>query len=94
MLLSILFVILTIIDIVSTKQILKLGGWEANPIVRLTMRCGLFIPVKIISTIFIVFLISSTDSLLIGLICCGILSVFCINNCYQLYMYNKESQAS
>lgn len=89
-LLSIIFIILNILDVITTNKILRVGGFEANPIVRLLMEIKMFIPMKILGTLIVLYIIALSNSLQVGLVCCGIISLFCINNCYQLYQYYKE----
>ena len=90
--LAVSFVILNILDVVTTRRILALGGYEANPISRVLMKFNLFLPVKIIITTILASDIISNQNQTNGLILCGIISLFVINNYYQLYMYNKEVQ--
>jgi hypothetical protein len=87
--LSILFTFLNIVDIITTNQILARDGEEMNPIIRVLMKFNLFIPVKIISNIFIVYIILISP-IKTGIICCAIMSIFGINNCIQLYLDSKE----
>ena len=82
------FIILNILDIITTKKILALGGFEINLLPWLLQKIKLFIPFKIITTLVLTaFIIHSSGS---GLTLCGIISLFVINNYYQLYKYNKE----
>ena len=92
MFLALCFIILNILDVLTTRKILTLGGYEANPIPRVLMKFNLFLPVKIIITVILTFGIISNQNQINGLILCGIISLFVINNSYQLYMYNKEIQ--
>ncbi len=43
-LLAILFIILNILDITSSRKVLRNGGYEANPIARLLMRYQIVYP--------------------------------------------------
>ena len=88
-LLSIVFTFLNVIDVITTNRILALDGEEMNPIIRVLMRFKLFIPVKIIANIIIVYIIMSSP-IKTGIICCIIISIFSINNCVQLYLDSKE----
>ena len=90
--LALSFIILNFLDFTTTNKILALGGCEANPIVKVLMRLHLFIPFKIGLTLFLAGTILSSKSFNNGLILCGVISLFVINNYYQLYMYNKEIQ--
>ncbi len=89
-LLCIVFTFLNIYDIISTKQILSYGGFEANPFVKIIIKLNLFIPIKIIVNLIIIALIILSPTINTGLVCCGVISIFAINNCYQLYRYSKE----
>lgn len=86
-----LFIILNILDIVTTRKILALGGYEVNPICWILQKINLFIPFKIIITLILAISIKISSSYLSGITLCGIISLFVINNYYQLYMYNKEN---
>ena len=89
-LLSIVFTFLNVIDIITTNRILALDGEEMNPIIRVLMRFKLFIPVKIISNIIIIYIIMLSP-IKTGIILCCIISFFSINNCVQLYLDSKEA---
>ncbi len=84
-----LFIILNFLDFITTKKILDLGGEEISPIPKLLMKIHLFTPIKIIITLFISFCIVNSSDILTGIILCGIISIFVINNYYQLYMHSK-----
>ena len=86
-----LFIILNILDIVTTRKILALGGYEVNPICWILQKINLFIPAKIIITLILALSIKISPTYLSGVTLCGIISLFVINNYYQLYMYNKEN---
>ena len=84
-----LFIILNFLDFTTTKKILALGGEEFSPIPKLLMKIHLFTPIKIFVTLFISFFIVTRSNILTGVILCGIISIFVINNYYQLYMHSK-----
>ena len=86
-----LFIILNILDITTTRKIIALGGSEMNPIPWLLMKIKLFVPIKLIGTLALATIIMISPGILTGMTLCGIISLFVINNYYQLYMYNKES---
>ena len=82
-LLATLFIIMNILDITTTRKVLRNGGYEANPIVRLLMRVHLFIPAKIIMILFILMTMIMTEGetgIMTGLICCGIYGFIVLNN--------------
>jgi hypothetical protein len=85
-----LFITLNILDIVSTRRILALGGTEVNPIAWILQKINLFLPIKIMITLILAasIIMSTTYN---GVFLCGIISLFVINNYYQLYKYNKEN---
>jgi len=87
---SVVFTFLNIVDIITTNQVLARDGEEMNPIIRILMRFNLFIPVKIIGNIIIIYLILITP-IKTGIVCCIIMSIFAINNCIQLYLHSKEA---
>ncbi|HQF37304.1 MAG TPA: DUF5658 family protein [Candidatus Dojkabacteria bacterium] len=87
-----IFIILNILDIITTKKIISLGGYEVNLIPRMLLKIKLFTPVKLAVTIALSIFIMINEDVYIGIIFCGIMSLFVINNYYQLYMYNKELQ--
>jgi len=89
-LISIVFTFLNVVDIITTNRILARDGEEMNPIIRILMRFNLFVPVKIISNIFIIYIIIISP-IKTGIICCCIISFFSINNCVQLYLDSKEA---
>ncbi len=76
-LLAMLFIVLNILDITTTKKILRNGGYEANPIARLSMRLHLFLPAKIGMVIIILLMMAVMDEnkgITLGIIGCGIYS--------------------
>ena len=87
---AIYFIILNILDVTTTRKILASGGYEANPIARLLMKFHLFLPVKIIITLSIAVGIITISDLTTNLVLCGIVSIFVLNNYYQIYKYNQE----
>ena len=89
-LLSIVFTFLNVIDVITTNRILALDGEEMNPIIRVLMRFKLFIPVKIISNIIIIYIIMLSP-IKTGIILCCIISFFRIHNCVHLYLDSKEA---
>lgn len=92
-LLAILFVILNILDVTTTRKVLKNGGYEANPIARLLMYLHLFLPVKIVTVIIVVFLMSSLDEgfgVMLGLTCCGIYVFIVSSNFRTIRLQNME----
>ena len=60
-LLAVLFIILNILDVTTTRKVLRDGGYEANPIVRFLIRLHLFIPAKIIMVILIIVIMAFSD---------------------------------
>jgi hypothetical protein len=89
-LLALSFIILNILDIVSTRKIIALGGTEVNPVAWILQKINLFLPIKIIITLILAATIISTNNYN-GILLCGIISLFVINNYYQLYMFHKEN---
>ncbi len=89
--LGLCFIILNLLDVTSTKKILSLGGREDNPIVRFLMKIKLFIPIKILVTLFLAAFIVTDKSGLTGFVLCGVILLFVINNYIQLYLYYKEN---
>jgi hypothetical protein len=85
LLLALLFIILNIMDITTTRKVLRNGGYEANPIARLLMRFRLFLPAKIGMIIIILLLMAVMDEntgIALGIICCGIY-IFIVWNNYR-----------
>ena len=92
-LLAILFTILNILDITTTRKVLRNGGYEANPIVRLLMRVHLFIPAKIIMILFILMTMIMTEGetgIMTGLICCGIYGFILWNNFRTIRLQSQD----
>lgn len=87
---AICFIILNILDVTTTRKILASGGYEANPIARLLMKFHLFIPAKIVITLALAVAIVGNSDIVFGLVLCGIISIFVINNYYQIHKYAKE----
>jgi len=87
---AVLFVILNVLDITTTRRIIALGGREVWPLPWLLMKINLYLPIKIIVTLALAILIIINSEMSTGLVLCGIISLFVINNCYQLYKYNQE----
>jgi len=87
---AVLFVILNILDITTTRKIIALGGREVWPLPWLLMKVNLFLPIKIIITLALAGVIVIVQDPTTGLTLCGIISLFVINNYYQLYMHKKE----
>lgn len=86
-LLSLLFVILNILDITTTRKVLRNGGYEANPIARLLMRYHLFIPAKAVMVIVILLMMAAADKdagTILGLLCCGMYVLVVGNNIRSL----------
>lgn len=82
-LLAVLFVILNVLDVTTTRKVLRKGGYEANPIARLLMRFHLFIPAKAGMVIIILLLMAASDvatSTALGIICCGMYVLVVGNN--------------
>jgi hypothetical protein len=91
-LLAILFIILNVLDITTTRKVLKNGGYEANPIARLLMRFHLFIPAKIIMVLLILLIMLMAEEetgITTGIICCGIYIFIVLNN---LRTFRLQSQ--
>jgi hypothetical protein len=83
LLLAIIFIILNILDITTTRKVLRNGGYEANTIARLLMRFHLFIPVKIVMIFIILLMMAVMDEntgIALGIICCGIYGFIVLNN--------------
>ncbi|MDP2862581.1 MAG: DUF5658 family protein [Desulfobacterales bacterium] len=84
-LLAMLFIILNILDITTTRRVLRNGGYEANPIARLLMRFHLFLPAKIIMVLLILMIMilaEEESGIKTGIICCGIYD-FIVWNSYR-----------
>ena len=86
--LCIAFIILNILDVVTTNRILAMGGYEANPIVRLLIKLRLFVPFKAAGTLFFVWIVLTSKTPV-----SNYLAVFCTlfylllvgNNIYQIH---------
>lgn len=92
-LLAVLFIILNILDITTTRKVLRNGGYEANPIARLLMRFHLFIPAKIIMVIIILLMMAVLDEntgITLGLIVCGIYGFIVWNNFRTIKLQAKD----
>ena len=93
LLLALLFIILNILDITTTRKVLRNGGFEANPIARLLMRFHLFIPVKIGMIIIILLLMVALDEntgITLGMIVCGIYGFIVWNNFQAIKLQAKD----
>lgn len=83
LLLIFLFIILNILDIVTTRKALALGAREVNPLARFLMKHRLFLPVKGMVTLLIVWIILSQEpegAILTGSLCCLLYIGVIINN--------------
>ena len=93
LLLAIIFIILNILDITTTRKVLRNGGYEANPIDSLLMRFHLFIPVKIGMIIFILLMMAALDEntgITLGMIVCGIYGFIVWNNFRTIKLQAKD----
>ncbi len=86
---AVLFVILNILDITTTRKIIALGGREVWPLPWLLMKVNLFLPIKITITLALAAFIMISTEVYNGVFLCMIISLFVINNYYQIYLYNK-----
>ena len=92
-LLAILFVILNILDVRTTRKVLNQGGYEANPLARLLMRLHLFIPAKVLMVILIIVIMAFSDrgtGIYTGIICCGIYSFIVWNNLRSIRLQAQD----
>ena len=93
LLLTLLFIILNLLDITTTRKVLRNGGYEANPIARLLMRFHLFIPVKI-GMIFIILLMMAVmdenTGISLGIICCGIYGFIVLNKLITIRLQSQN----
>ena len=92
-LLAIIFVILNILDITTTRKVLRDGGYEANPIARLLMRFHLFIPAKIIMIIIVLSMMIVFDEnagTTLGFIVCGIYGFIVWNNFRTIRLQRED----
>ena len=93
LLLALLFIILNILDITTTRKVLRNGGYEANPIARLLMRFHLFIPAKIGMIIIILLMMAALDEntgITLGMIVCGIYGFIVWNNFRTIKLQGKD----
>jgi len=93
-LLAILFVILNILDVRTTRKVLNQGGYEANPLARLLMRLHLFIPAKVLMVVIILIIMLGFDretGITTGVICCGIY-LFIVGNNYRTLRLQAQEQ--
>jgi hypothetical protein len=92
-LLAILFIILNILDVTTTRKILRNGGYEANPIARLLMRFHLFLPAKIGMVIIILLMMVEMDEntgITLGIICCGIYGFIVWSNFRTIRLQSQD----
>ena len=92
-LLAMLFIILNILDVTTTRNVLKNGGYEANPIARLLMRFHLFLPAKVIMVILILLIMMAADEetgIKTGIICCGIYLFIVWNNLRTIRLQSQD----
>ena len=83
LLLALFFVILNILDIVTTRRALALGAREANPFARILMKHRLFIPAKILAAALILFIMYGQEpenAIWTGSLCCLLYTGVVINN--------------
>ena len=89
------FIVLSILDVRTTSKVLALGGYEANPIVRLLMKWNLFIPFKTIATAAVAMIIlfaNEPGSIHLGLFSCILYSLIVLNNLWAIRQARKWSQ--
>lgn len=82
-LLALLFIILNILDIATTRKALALGAREVNPLARFLMRHHLFLPVKGIVALLIVGIMYAQEAegaVWTGSLCCLLYIGVVINN--------------
>jgi len=92
-LLAILFIILNILDITTTRKVLRNGGYEANPLAKLLMRFHLFIPAKIVMVMIILLMMAVLDEntgIKLGIICCGIYGFIVWNNIRAIRLQSQD----
>lgn len=92
-LLAIIFIILNILDITTTRKVMEQGGYEANPIARFLMKIHLFAPAKILMVLLILSIMFMTDEstgTTTGLICCGIYAAIVCSNYRTLRIQSSE----
>ena len=83
LLLSVLFIILNILDIVTTRKALALGAREANPFARLLMKHHLFLPAKGLAALLIIWIMYAQETegaIWTGSLCCLLYMGVVINN--------------
>lgn len=93
LLLALLFIILNILDITTTKKVLRNGGYEVNPIARLLMKFHLFLLAKILMVIIILLMMTMTNEtagITVGLICCGIYGFIVLNNLLTIRLQSQD----
>ena len=93
-LLAVLFIILNILDVTTTRKVLRDGGYEANPIVRFLIRLHLFIPAKVLMVVIILIIMLGFDretGITTGVICCGIY-LFIVGNNYRTLRLQAQEQ--
>ena len=89
------FIVLSILDVRTTRKVLALGGYEANPIVRVLMKWHLFIPVKTIATAVVAMIILFANvpaAVHLGLFACILYSLIVVNNLWAIRQAHKWSQ--
>ena len=92
-LLAIIFIILNILDITTTRKVLRNGGYEANPIAKLLMRFHLFIPGKVGMVIIILWMMAASDTdtgMTLGIICCGMYALVVWKNFRTIKRLNSR----
>ncbi|KAF0155439.1 MAG: hypothetical protein FD159_2173 [Syntrophaceae bacterium] len=95
LLLAIIFIILNILDITTTRKILRNGGYEANPLARFLMRIHLFIQAKILMVVIVFLMTISNEStgIPVGILCCGIYFFIVLNNLRTIRLQLKDKEA-
>ncbi len=86
--LCITFIILNIMDVMTTNRVLAMGGYEANPIVRLLIKFRLFVPFKAAGTLFFVWIVLTSKppvSTYLAVSCTLFYVLLVGNNLYQIY---------
>jgi hypothetical protein len=92
-LLATLFIILNVLDVTTTRKVLRNGGYEANPIARLLMRFHLFLPAKIIMVIIILLMMAvlyENTGITLGMIVCGIYGFIVWNNFRTIRLQSQD----
>ena len=93
LLLAMLFIILNILDVTTTRKVLRNGGYEANPIARLLMRCHLFMPAKIAMVIIVLLLMviaGEETGINTAILCCGIYGFIVWNNFETIRLQSQD----